>query len=51
MIISSAYIPEDFGCQTIKDSFISVIMLLEHNTVLQNFNSKVPHFPDVKWVE
>lgn len=51
MIISTAYIPGDFGRQTIRDSFISVIMLLEHNTVLQNFNPEVPYFPGVEWEE
>lgn len=48
MIIATAHFPGDFGRQTITDSFINVIMLLEHNTALQNFNSKIPHFPRCK---
>ena len=48
MIIATARFPGDFGSQTITDSFINVIMLLEHNTAPQNFNSKIPHFPRYK---
>lgn len=44
MSISTAHFPGDFGSQTITDSFINVKMPLEHNTSLQNFNFKIPHF-------
>jgi len=44
MTISTAHFPGEFGSQ-ITDSFINVIMLLQHNTGLQNFNSEVPPSP------